>query len=208
MSCAVLDSCYRHSGFDEPLTFVGKVTVDANQYQVRGVVRCETNAAGDIFIEFSSTFLLGSRVEDFFCSVTGDTLRIVDRERGRLLEGPKAEAFLRDELAMDFAVREALRLALGSRPDCDHIDAVEVKNSATGQAVSGRAWLRPFRLDFSSDRRVARAVWPVPGDADLKDELRVDYEWKRGDDGASRLSRLTIHLEEREWRCKLVSTTS
>jgi hypothetical protein len=202
-----MDSCSQRSGFGEPVVFVGKATVDANQYHVRGVVRVETTAAGDVFLEFSSSFLLGSRVEDFFCSVLGDTLRIVDRERGRVLEGAAAEQFLREELAMDFSVREALGLALGGRPDCSRIDGVEVRSSSAGRVVSGRAWEKPFRIEFAPDHRVGRAVWPVPGDSELEDRLRIDYEWASGPDGAPLLTRLVIHMEEREWRCKIVSTT-
>ncbi len=181
--------------------------MDANQYHVRGILRFETTASGDVFLEFTSSFLLGSRLEDFFCSLLGDTLRIVDRERGRMLEGLAAEEFLRDELSMDFGVRQALLLALGGRPRCEDIDHVEVRGDSGGRVVSGRVGDESFRTEFDSEHRVGQVDWPVPGDRTLKDRLRVDYEWKVSDGGRAELKRMVIRLEEREWRCKLVSTT-
>ncbi len=78
--CAVLDSVYARTGLETPINFTGKATVDADQYRVRGVFRLETNRSGDIFFEFTSSMLFGNRIEDFFCSIVADTLRIVDRE--------------------------------------------------------------------------------------------------------------------------------
>lgn len=124
-----------------------------------------------------------------------------------MLEGSAAEEFLRDELSMDFGVRQALVLALGGRPHCEAIDHVEVREASGGRVVSGRVGDQAFRAEFDSERRVGQVDWPVPGDRTLKDRLRVDYEWKVSAGGRPVLKRMVIRLEEREWRCKLVSTT-
>ena len=204
-ACAVLDSSYGHSGFSDPLTFVGKVTIDANQYRVRGVVRFETQPPNNVYLEFNSSMLFGNRIEAFFCSVVDDTLRIVDRERGRYFEGEVAEQFLREQLSMDFSIQRTLALILGGHPPCGQVDELNVKPRSGGDALTGRADGRPFRVEFLPDGRVDEVLWPVPDDPTVKDRVRVEYEW--GDAGSAGLKRMTIHLEEREWRCKLIATT-
>ena len=102
--CAQFDSFYAHSGFEAPLTITGKATVNANQYQIRGIIRAEFHPFGDVYMDFSSSVLFGSQIEDFFLSLVSDTLRIVDRERGQIYEGEQAAEFLREALAMDFDV--------------------------------------------------------------------------------------------------------
>jgi len=204
--CVVLDSSYGGSGFSSPLAFVGKATIDANQYRVRGVVRLETQPPNNVFLEFSSSMLFGNRIEDFFCSVVDDTLRIVDRERGNYFEGAVAEQFLREQLSMDFAIQQTLAFVLGGHPRCARVDELVLDSRPKGGVLSGRTDGRPFRVEFSEDGRVAEVAWPVPADPVVKDRLRVEYEW--AGDGPSGLKRMTIYLEEREWRCKLVATTN
>lgn len=203
--CAAFDSSFGHSGFADPMTFVGKAMIDANQYRVRGVVRFETQPPDNFFLEFSSSMLFGNRIENFFCSVVDDTLRIVDRERGHLFEGAAAEQFLRDQLSMDFSIQQTLALVLGGRPRCGEVDELSVKARPAGGVISGQTDGRPFRVTFLPDGRVDEVLWPVPGDTAIKDRVRAEYEWGRG--GSSGLKRMTIYLEEREWRCKLVATT-
>lgn len=180
--------------------------VDANQYRVRGVFRLETQPPGSVFIEFSSSMLFGSRIEDFFCSIVDDTLRVVDRERGQLFEGQGAESFLREQLLMDFAIRQTLRLALGGYPDCEEISELEVSTKSDGRVITGRTEGQSFKVEFATDKRLERVLWPIPDDLDIRDRLRVDYEW--ADSPGLGLKRMTILLEEREWRCKLVVTTN
>jgi hypothetical protein len=203
VACAVLDSSYGRSGFVDPLTFVGKATIDANQYRVRGVVRVETQPPNNVYLEFNSSLLFGNRIEDFFCSVVDDTLRIVDRERGRYFEGEVAEQFLRDQLSMDFSIQRTLSLILGGHPACENVDELNAKSG--GSSLTGRTGGRPFMVKFLPDGRVDEVVWPVPDDPAIKDQVRVEYDW--GEAGSAGLKRMTIHLEEREWRCKLSATT-
>lgn len=205
--CALMDSLFANAGLQEALTFVGKAQVNANQYQVRGVVQLETDSDGDVYFEFRSSMLFGNRIEDFFCSIVDDTLRIVDRERGRIFEGRDADRVLAEDLGMDFDIRRALELALGGHPECSEIRELAIKPGATGQALSGRLDRGTFRVDFSPTGRIDRSEWPVPGDVAQDDRLRVEYEWNAESGAAVPLERMVIHLEKREWRCKLTSTT-
>jgi hypothetical protein len=205
--CNVLDSVYAHSGLERPISLTGKATVDANQYHVRGVVRLETKTSGDIFFEFASSMLFGSRVEDFFCSIVEDTLRIVDRERGQIFVGQAAEEFLVESLAMDFGVRESLALVLGGHPRCGEIDELKIDSRPGGAVVSGRTLGEPFRVEFSEDGSLNQVQWPIPDDPNMGDRLRVEYDWEPTSDGPMGLRQMIIYLEGREWRCKLVSTT-
>jgi len=204
--CALLDSSFTLSGFTKPLVFAGKATIDANQYRVRGVVRLETEPPGSVYIEFSSSMLFGSRIEDFFCSIVDDTLRIIDRERGQFFEGESAERFLREQLLMDFAIRQTLKLALGGYPDCTEISELEINARSDGRVITGRTEGQSFRVEFAPDERLERILWPIPDDPDIRDRLRVDYEWADGPGAV--LKRMTIFLEKREWRCKLIAVTS
>lgn len=207
-TCAFFDSLYQHSGFDSPVTLSGKATVDANQYRVRGVINLEILPRGELFFEFRSTMLFGSQVEDFFCSIVQDTIRIVDRERGRVFEGVEAERFLRESLDMDFAVTETLDLALGGHPPCDQTDGLEVVPRSDGTVVTGRLSRGGFRVEFFPEHhKIKEILWPIPGDRAMSDRLRVEYDWV-ADGDATVLSKVTIHLEEREWRCRLVAATN
>jgi hypothetical protein len=204
--CAVMDSLYEDCGFGDSLMFVGKATVDANQYQVRGVVRLETDSAGNVYFEFRNSLLFGSRVEDFFVSLVDDTLRIMDRERGRLFVGRDAEQVLAEDLGMEFDVRQALDLVLGGHAACAEISDLEINPDGGGE-IRGHVEGSGFRVDFEPSGRIERAEWPVPGDASMDDRLLVDYEWKYNSHKVLRLDRVVIHLQEREWRCKLASTS-
>jgi hypothetical protein len=105
---------------------------------------------------------------------------------------------------MDFAIQQTLALVLGGHPHCGEVDELNVKSRPAGDVISGQANGRPFRVAFLPDGRVDEALWPVPDDTAIEDRVRAEYEWGRG--GSSGLKRMTIYLEEREWRCKLVAT--
>jgi hypothetical protein len=136
-----------------------------------------------------------------------DTLRIVDRERGQIFEGSAAEQFLSEQLAMDFGVGTALALGLGGRRGCDDIDEVILRSGSGVDVVAGRVRGEGFRVEFLPDGGPIRKVlWPVPDDPSMGDRLKVEYDWRPTSEGPMALRQIIIHLEEREWRCKLVST--
>jgi hypothetical protein len=201
--CAGLDSLYEHSGFESPLTITGKATIDANQYRIRGIIRAEMKPSGDIFFEFNSSIFFGSQIEDFFFSLVGDTMRIVDRERGQYYEGASAAQFLREALAMDFDAPRALRLALGGRPACDELRDVRMRGESSGAVkFDGRVGGDGFDVVFGAhDRRLERVRWPLPEDRERGDRLRAEYRWSSGG-----LGEVTMQMEKREWRCKISAT--
>jgi hypothetical protein len=182
----------------------GRATVDANQYKVRGKILIDARAPGEAVIEFTSTVLFGHAREDFLFSSVGDTLRIIDRERGAYYEGEEAESYLAQSLDTDLDVRLLLRLALGGRPSCEELMDVGLRTEATGGMVcTGEHMGRRFRVVFGSDRRLREIEWPVPSRMHGMDSLRVSYEWTPGEGGGDRLRGLTLTLERREWRCKV-----
>ncbi|MCK5406563.1 MAG: hypothetical protein KAJ37_03875, partial [Candidatus Krumholzibacteria bacterium] len=108
----------------------------------------------------------------------------------------------REQLSMDFSIQRTLALVLGGHPPCGRVDELDVKSRSGGDALTGRTDGRPFRVEFLPDGRVEEVLWPVPDDSAVKDRVRVAYQWGAG------LKRMTIYLEEREWRCKLIATTN
>lgn len=204
--CAQLDSVYAHSGFERALTVTGKATIDANQYQIRGIIRAEFYPSGDVSFDFSSSVLFGSQIEDFFFSLAADTLRIVDRERGHLYQDDEALEFLRETLGMDFDVASALRLAAGGKPPCDEIETLRTRAGSHGDVrFDGRYQGESFAVRFSGPGgRLDGGEWAVRGDDGRKDRLRTEYRW--ADSAEPRLRQLVLRLDAREWRCKITAT--
>lgn len=203
--CALLDSLFDSSGFEAPVLVEGKATVDANDYHMRGKIRLDAGAPGEVVFEFASTILFGNQREDFVFSVHEDTLRIVDRERGAYYEGLEAEEFLAESMETDFDVAAMMFLALGGHPPCDELTDVSIKVAGDGGFVcTGRHLGDAFRLDFEGrGPRLRTAEWPVRSDRYRDDRLRIDYSWE--DAGGERpvLKEIVIWLEMREWRCKI-----
>jgi hypothetical protein len=205
-ACGTLDSLFTSCGFGRPLTITGHATVDANDYKVRGKVRVETRRPGEAVIEFTSTVLFGHAREDLVFSSVGDTVRIVDRERGAYSEGAEAEEFLAESLDTDLDVRLVLQLALGGRPPCDDLSDVGFRTTSAGSIVcTGMHSGRDFRVVFGADRRIQEAEWPVRSRTYGTDRLRASYEWDGDGGDRGELKGLVLSLEKREWRCKIRS---
>lgn len=200
--CAAYDSSYAESGFDVPVTLTGKATIDVDQQRVRGMIRAEFYPSGDIYFDFSSSMMFGSHSEDFFVSMKDDTLRIVDRERGEYFQGEEAAHFLRETLGMDFDVMETMRLAAGGRPRCERLESVSAQPGADGEMkYTGRSDGEPFEVVFGpGEGRLVRSHWPLADDR-RRDRLSAEYRWS----GAS-LDQLTMQLEVRAWRCRILSS--
>ena len=202
--CEALDSLYASSGFEKPLVIVGQATVDASQYRVRGKVRLDARSPGELSLEFTSTMLFGHQREDFVFSLSGDTLRVIDRERGAYHEGDDAREFLARSLTGDLDVSQGLALAFGGRPPCGDLSRLRVEASSEGKLVcTGERLGRSFRAVFGEDRRLETVVWPVRSDEYGTDALRAEYEWGPVSGGGARLLGVVLSLEEREWRCKI-----
>ena len=202
--CAVLDSLLASSGLGAPIAIAGHATVDANQFRMRGKILLEARGARDIAFEFTSAVLFGQGREDFVFSLAGDTLRIVDRERGSFYEGDEAARFLSESLEADFDVPQALSLAFGGRPPCNELSEFRCGARESGEVVcEGDCLGEPFRTVFGANGgRLAEVEWPVRSDRYGGDRLRVRYEWTAAR-GAVTLSGVVLSLEARGWRCKI-----
>jgi hypothetical protein len=179
---------------------VGQATVDANQYRMRGKIRLDARAPGQMALEFTSTILFGHEREDFVFSLAGDTLRVIDRERGAYHEGDDAREFLAQSLTGDLDLSQGFLLTLGGHPPCGDLSHVRIETSRDGRIVcAGERLGEDFRAVFGDGRRLETVVWPVRSEEYGTDRLRAEYEW----DGGARLVGLVLSLEKREWRCKI-----
>ncbi len=203
--CALLDSLFGSSGFGTPVVVEGKATVDANDYHMRGKIRLDARAPGDVVFEFASSILFGNRREDFLLSLHADTVRIIDRERGAYYEGSEAEEFLAESMGTDFGVPTMLFLALGGHPSCDELSDVRITTGRDGNVVcTGKHLGERFRVVFEGrGPKLKSAVWPVRSERYRDDRLEIDYRWEDGDGGAPVLKEIVMWLEIREWRCKI-----
>jgi hypothetical protein len=202
--CETLDSLFARCGLGEPLAVSGQATVDVQQVRMRGKIDLDARGPDELAFEFTSTILFGHEREDFVFSVSGDTLRIIDRERGAYYEGADAEDFLADSFEADFDLPQMLSLALGGYPPCGELSDVSFAVGRSGETVcSGRRFGRPFRAVFGRERGLLSEVeWPVRSDRHEEDRLSVEYQWGAGGDRPT-LDGLILALEVREWRCKI-----
>ena len=207
-TCAVFDSLYSYTGFEQPVTMSGRATIDADQKRVRGKMTLSVQPAGDVTFEFETSMFFGSQHEDFVLSVVNDTLRVLDRERGLFYEGEEAEYYIEESLAVAFGVREAMRLVTGRRPRCGDFEEVELRNESDGGVLfTGRVAQGPFRVLFSSGGgRLREITWPVSVADGRSDRLTVTYRWQQG--GGRGLEEIVMRLDDREWRCILTDTNS
>jgi hypothetical protein len=205
-NCVALDSFYALSGFDDTVTVIGKATVDVDQQRIRGIIRAEFHPGGDVYLDFTSSILFGSQVEDFFLALSGDTLTIVDRERGDIYQGERAGQFLAEALGMDFDVARILRLAAGGHPACGELRDLSVRTGVHGETrFRGLSGDDGFVVVFDGKPPTLReAEWPVPGNAGRSDRLNASYAWDDGAGGGIR--RLVMRLEDRGWRCRISVT--
>jgi hypothetical protein len=202
--CAVLDSLLAASGLGEPVSIAGHATVDANQFRIKGKILLEARGGGEIVFEFTSAVLFGQEREDFVFSLSSDTLRIVDRERGALYEGEDASRFLAGSLEADFDVPQALSLAFGGRPPCGELSDVRCSTGGEGRvSCGGRRAGKPFSAVFEAPGgRLAAVDWPVRSARYGGDRLRVEYEWVESA-GRRALAGVVLSLEGRGWRCRI-----
>jgi hypothetical protein len=192
-ACEVVDSLLSRHGLPRPAAMTGRATFDVEQYRVRGRFELRLDAAGGAVLEFSGTTLLGGHREDVVVSTSGDTLRILDRERGRFYEGAEAEELIRGETRVGGDWLRALQRALGEPRSCPLASVEYRADGVSGQAADG-----PFQLRWEAGRLV-EARWPDPARSEtFSDRLDVRYQWDSGG-----LSRLEARLPVRGWRVRL-----
>jgi hypothetical protein len=195
-ACAVVDSLLRSAGPARPCTVAGRALFDLEQYRLRGRFRLSLRADGDATIEFGGTTLLGGVREDVAVSWVADTLRVLDRERGRYYEGEKVEELLTAQTGLEGDWGRALVRVLGGGIRCGTVDGVTVDAGGARGRVDGQ----PFRVELDEQSgRLSRVTWPDPVEGGtFADRLEVRYAWEGG-----RLRELTASLPERGWRARL-----
>jgi len=170
----------------------GHATLDAESYRVRGRFELRLSPGGDSVFEFSGTTLLGGHREDLVVSLIGDTLRVLDRERGRYYEGEAAEQLVDTGSGGRGLWTRGLQRVLGA--GCPGVERVATaEDGLSGAGVDG-----PFRLRADAGRLVA-ATWPNPAPSEtFGDRLDVRYRWRNGE-----LRELEARLPTRRWRVRL-----
>lgn len=170
----------------------GHATFDVDSYRVRGRFELALSANGDAVLEFSGSTLLGGHREDAVVSLSGDTLRVLDRERGRYYEGDEVTRMVESGTHTRGNWVLGLRRALAS--GCPAIETVV----AGDDGISGSGPDGPFSLELEGGRLV-QATWPNPAPEEtFRDRLEVRYRWKEG-----RLELLEALLPTRGWRIRL-----
>jgi hypothetical protein len=107
--CALVDSALSGSGLRGGIEARGRVTIDVNQYRVRGRFVMTVTPGGDLTFDIVSTTMIGGHREDAVLSFYADTLRVLDRERGRFYQGADVDAMVADGagLPVDLGVLHA-----------------------------------------------------------------------------------------------------
>jgi hypothetical protein len=192
-SCVTVDSLLAQRGLPRPALWRGRAVFDVEQYRVRGRFELRLEADGGAVLDFSGATLLGGHREEVAVSLAGDTLRVLDRERGRFYEGDEVDALFHEATRARGDWARALRRALGDPDTCPMESVVYREDGLAGRASDG-----PFQLTWREGRLV-EAVWPDPAPGEtFDDRLEVRYDW-----GPGGLSRLEARLPARGWRIRL-----
>lgn len=170
----------------------GRATFDVDSYRVRGRFQLELAANGDAVLEFSGATLFGGHREDVLVSLSSDTLRVLDRERGRLYEGNQVSDLVESGTRVRGAWGLGLRRVLAW--GCPGVERVNPGR----EGLSGAGPDGPFSLTLEAGR-LARATWPDPAPGEtFRDRLEVRYLWADG-----KLALLEALLPTRGWRIRL-----
>lgn len=194
-ACAVLDSALASSGLHDPLDLKGKVTIDVNQYRVRGRFRLTLSVEGDMLFEMNSTTMIGGHREDVVLSYYADTVRVLDRERGRLYQGDEVDASMEEGTDVPLDMRELLRRVLTRPVECARV--TDLRRSDDGD-LDGRIDGGSFELRFDRGR-LGGAKWPLPLRGGSPGErFACTYSWVGG-----RLDSFVVYVRRSGWRVKL-----
>jgi hypothetical protein len=190
-ACARADSFFAVA-LPRPARMSGRATFDVDSYRVRGHFRLELSKSGDAVLEFSGSTLLGGHREDAVISLSSDTLRVLDRERGRYYEGEQVADMVESGTHTEGAWLLGLQRVLAS--GCPGIETARADETG----LSGAGADGPFSLQLEGGR-LAEATWPNPAPSEtFRDRLEVRYRWKDG-----QMVLLEALLPERGWRIRL-----
>lgn len=190
---AAFDSLLVSAGLPRPFSMSGDAVIDVEQFRFRGHFRLERALSHDVVIELGGSTLFGGHREDVVISLSDDTLRVFDRERGRFYEGAELDDMIADATGAraHWARVVADVLALPHAPESVEGLAVDA------EGASGKLPRGPFRV-VVEEGRMTRATWPDPiVDGTFSDRLEVRYRWQGSD-----IDEITARLPERGWRVR------
>lgn len=191
--CTAFAAQLSRTGLSE-MTSRGRVTIDVNQYRVRGRYFLLIDD-GTVTFEFHSTGIAGGGVEDVVVALAGDTLRVLDRERGEYYEGDEVEKLVAESSDVPVTAAEVVRRVAALPPACQRLAGLETADTGSKGLLDGMS----FEVSVSGGR-ITSAKWETPF-PDGDDRLEVTYRW----DG-NRLSGMTIFAPAQRWRVKLDAT--
>lgn len=196
VACAVLDSALAGSGLRADVAMAGKVTIDVNQYRVRGRFELTLDPEGNLTFDMNSTTLLGGHREDAVLSFFDDQLYVLDRERGQLHEGTDVDHLVAEGAGVDVDLGELLRLVTARHPDCARVTAV--RRSPENGSIEGLIDGGRFELRFERGR-LSWGRWMLPlRSRSGRDQLEATYSWS-----GRQLTGFTVYVPDRRWRIKL-----
>jgi len=196
-SCGVLDSLLARSGLRGAPPMRGRVTIDVNEYRLRGRFTLTVSAAGDALFEFASSSVGGGR-EDAVVSFYSDTLRVLDRERGVYHEGAGVDTLVSEAAGFHVDAAEVVRRVIGVPPTCRRLADLRVEESGESVVVSARLDGHDATQRFAGGRAHS-GEWPAPFTGTAREErLAVAYRWK----GAA-AAEITVWVPGLRWRIRL-----
>jgi len=175
------------------LAMSGRVTIDVNQYRVRGRFHLYISAKGDVTLEYTSSGVMGGGREDAAFAFASDTLRVFDREHGDFYEGDDVVELVAGATERRIDVAALLRRITARPVDCDGTEFRPER--ATGGKGTWNGGEFRLRRDPATNR-LLEASWHL---ASLDADAEITYRW----DGPDRLTGLTVEVPAYRWRIRL-----
>lgn len=198
--CSRIDSLFRATSAAGAFTVSGRTTIDINQYRVRGRFSLEVSDSGNVLLEYTSSGVMGGGHEDVAFSLYDDTLRVLDRERGRFYQGEQVSELIRSGIDVDCDATALVKRVFATPPPCDEISEAQIVAGARTE-LSGRFRGGRFQAQFVQGR-LTHAVWPGLFSNSGTGNLELTYRWKEGS-ALRRLQQLVLWVEARRWRVVL-----
>lgn len=161
----------RYPAVGEGVEMVGTARVDLPRARLRGSCRVLFMPPGSLRIDFRHASLFGAWREDATILVRGDSLLIFDRERGTLLDGPRAIELVAGHLEAPFRPGDLIAAFLFREivPEGDG-RWLEDENGRLSGRMEGR------RVYLDVDERGRPVLLRVLGDG-AREACDVAYTW-------------------------------
>lgn len=200
LGCGAIDSFFVANGWPHPVEMSGRVTIDVNQYRVRGRFLLRTDVDDGVTFDFTSSVVLGAHREDAVFTMYGDTIQVLDRERERFHTGDAVIEMVARELGERWDLVRLIRGVLARPPGCGSLSEVGLEVAEDAARLAGRSDGHPFAVTAEGGR-IVRAEWPLPGPDPGDGRLVIETEWGGGSTAPP--TRVTASVPERRWRFQL-----